>query len=84
MNTTTKEELANLMADSGKFEFVDATAYGIVFMTATGVFELGVTQLMLGNSGLLINLEVGWCEKVDVAGTPRQILQRLTSKIKSF
>ena len=36
MNETTKEALAGLMEDSGRYEFTDATPYGIVFSTAPG------------------------------------------------
>ena len=85
MNETTKETLAGLMENSGKYEFTDATPYGIVFSTAPGKFEIGVTRLMLDNQGHLFSLDAGWGgETVDVTGTPRQTLQRLTAKIKNF
>lgn len=85
MNETTKETLAGLMEHSGKYEFADATPYGIVFSTAPGKFEIGVTRLMLDNQGHLFSLDAGWGgETVDVTGTPRQTLQRLMAKIKNF
>lgn len=85
MNETTREALVGLMEDSGKYEFADATPYGIVFSTAPGRFKIGVTQLMLDNHGHLFSLDAGWGgETVLVTGAPRQILQRLTAKIKSF